>query len=61
MYIIYTIGQCSKSFQEIILSGLKILLNSLKISKNYNEQKDEGYFLEIDVQYPEKLHQIYEE
>ena len=24
--------------------------------KNYNEESDEGYFLEIDVQYPEKLH-----
>ena len=24
--------------------------------KNYNEEIDEGYFLEVDVQYPEKLH-----
>ena len=24
--------------------------------KNYNEESDEGYFLEVDVQYPEKLH-----
>ena len=23
--------------------------------KNYNEESDEGYFLEVDVQYPEKL------
>ena len=23
---------------------------------NYNEESDEGYFLEVDVQYPEKLH-----
>ena len=23
--------------------------------KNYNEEKDEGYFLEFDVQYPENL------
>ena len=27
--------------------------------KNYNEESDEGYFLEIDVQYPEKLHEIH--
>ena len=24
--------------------------------KNYNEENDEGYFLEVDVQYPYKLH-----
>ena len=24
--------------------------------KNYNEESDEGYFLEVDVQYLEKLH-----
>ena len=27
--------------------------------KNYNEESDEGYFLEVDVQYPGKLHQLY--
>ena len=27
--------------------------------KNYNEESDEGYFLEVDVQYPEKLHEIH--
>ena len=25
--------------------------------KKYNEESDEGYFLEIDVQYPEELHE----
>ena len=25
--------------------------------KNYTEDSDEGYFLEFDVQYPEKLHE----
>ena len=24
--------------------------------KNYYEESDEGYFLDVDVQYPEKLH-----
>ena len=24
--------------------------------KNYNEESDEGYFLEVDPQYPKKLH-----
>ena len=27
------------------------------IIKHYNEKSDEGYFLEVDVQYPEKLHE----
>ena len=27
--------------------------------KNYNEESDEGYFHEVDVQYPEKLHELH--
>ena len=27
--------------------------------KNYNEKSEEGYFLEVDAQYPEKLHELY--
>ena len=27
--------------------------------KNYNEESDERYFLEVDIQYPEKLHELY--
>ena len=27
--------------------------------KNYNEESDEGHFLEVDVQYPEKLHELH--
>ena len=27
--------------------------------KSYNEENDEGYFLEVDVKYPEKLHEIH--
>ena len=26
--------------------------------KNYNEESDNGYFLEVDVQYTEKLHEL---
>ena len=29
--------------------------------KNYNEHSVEGYFLEVDVQYLEKLHEIYKD
>ena len=27
--------------------------------KNYNEESDEGYFLEDDIQYLEKLHELH--
>ena len=27
--------------------------------KNYNEESYEGYFLEVDVWYPEKLHELH--
>ena len=27
--------------------------------KNYNEESDEGYFLEVDVDYQEKLHKLH--
>ena len=26
---------------------------------NYNEESDEGYFLEVDVQYARKLHRLH--
>ena len=27
--------------------------------KNYNAESDEGYFIEVDFQYPEKLHELH--
>ena len=27
--------------------------------KNYSEDTDEGYFLEVDVQYPKQLHDLH--
>ena len=30
-----------------------------KKKKNYNKESDEGYFLEVDVHYPEKLHELH--
>ena len=29
--------------------------------KNYNDGSDGGYFLEVDVQYPEKLHELHDD
>ena len=27
--------------------------------ESYNEENDEEYFLEVDIQYPEKLHELH--
>ena len=27
--------------------------------RSYNKESDKGYFLEVYVQYPEKLHEVY--
>ena len=27
--------------------------------KNYKEERDEGYFLKVDIQYLEKLHEVH--
>ena len=29
--------------------------------ESYNEKSDEGYFLEVDVQYTEKLHELHDD
>ena len=56
------LGQCQKTFQQIFLSGSKILLNLMNIFiKNYNEESHEGYFFEVDIQYLEQLHELYNE
>ena len=38
----------------------KLIKDTFQCNKNfikiYNEKNDEGYFLEVDVQYPEKFH-----
>ena len=39
----------------MFLSVLKKLLNLMKI---YNEDNDDGYFLELDIQYPVELHNV---
>ena len=57
----------SQKLSVVVLSGLKTRLHLLnrersrniyKIIKDYNEVSDEGYFLEVDVQYPEKMHDL---
>ena len=46
-----------KSLEEVIFNRLKIILNLRKIL----QETDKGYFLEADVQYTEKLHDLHDD
>ena len=39
----------------MVLSGTKMYLNLMKTSINHNENRDKGYILESDVEYPKDL------
>ena len=54
MEIVHIIGQCHKTLRRP-----KILLKSMKISKNYKEESDKRYFLPVDVQYLQKLYELH--
>ena len=43
----------------MILSGSKVLHNLMKTSKRKYEESNEGYFFEVDVQYPDNLHNLH--
>ena len=50
-------GQCHKSFQQIKDTSQ---FNE-DLIKTYNEESDEIYFLEVNVQYLEKLHELHDD
>ena len=42
------------------MSWSKILVNLIKTSwKSYHKENDQEYFFEVDDQYPEQLHKLY--
>ena len=49
--------------QKLSVSNFEWIKDTSKFNegftKNYNEESDEGYFLEVDVQYLEKLHELH--
>ena len=49
--------------QKLPVNGFKWVKNTLKIDeefiKNYDEDSDKGYILEVDVKYPKKLHDLH--
>ena len=46
--------------QPLPVDGFKVVRNVSKIDedfiKNYDEDSDKGYILEVDVEYPKNLH-----
>ena len=48
-----------ENFRKMCLKTYKLSQFNEDFIKNYNEESDEGYFLEVDVQYPEKLHELH--
>ena len=52
--------QCHKSFLQRTLNRSKIFLNlMIFFIKSYNKESRKGWSLEIDVQYPENLHDFH--
>ena len=49
--------------QKLTIDGFKWVENISQLRKdfteNYNEDSDKGYFLEVDVKYPENVHGLY--
>ena len=51
--------------QKLPVSGFKWKQNMSKLTeefiKNYDEDSDKGYILEVDVKYPKSLHGLHED
>ena len=49
--------------QKLPVNGFKCINNVTEINeefiKNYDENSDKGYILEVDVKYPRKLHDLH--
>ena len=44
--------------QKWPVSNFKWVEDIFEFDESFNEESDEGYFLEVDVQYPENLHNL---
>ena len=52
-------GQCQTRCQYMVLSGFYISKFDESFIKSYYEESDEEYFLDVDVQHPEKLRNLH--
>ena len=53
-------GQCLKNCLHMLLNGKKNMLKfNEEFIKNYDEDSDKGYVLELDVKYPKRFHNLH--
>ena len=49
--------------QNLLVNNFKLIEDTFQFNedfiRNYNEGSNERYFLETDIQYPEKLHELH--
>ena len=49
--------------QKLPVNNLEWIKDTSHVSedfiKNYKQERDEGYFLKVDIQYLEKLHEVH--
>ena len=49
--------------QKLLVNNFQCIVDTSQFNKdflrNYNEESDEGHFLEVDDQYPEHLHELH--
>ena len=50
-------------FQKLAVDGFEWVEDSSQFNEDFikscNEKSDEGYFLEVDIQHPEKVHELH--
>ena len=57
MQTIYMVGLCLKNYPQVVLNGKKNISKfTEEFIKNYDEDSDKGYILEVDVKHLKKLH-----
>ena len=52
-------GQYLKNCLQMVLNGKRMLNFNGDFIKNYDEDSDKGYILEVDVEYPKYLHNLH--
>ena len=52
-------GQCLKNCLYMVLNGKNYISKfNEDFIKNYDEESDEGYILQVDIEYPKNLHDL---
>ena len=52
-------GQCLKNYHLTVLNGKNISKFNGKYIKNYDENSDKGYILEVNIEYPKRLQNLH--